>query len=89
MKFLRGFLMGAAVGFVAGTTLDDRRRRELAERASTVTRRQIKPVAETIGHEADRVAGVARARVESAVARAGDAAVDAIDDETGGTAATG
>jgi gas vesicle protein len=82
MKFLRGFLMGAAVGFVAGTTLDERKRRELADRASNVTRRQIRPVAETIGHEADRVAGVARSRVESAVARVGDAAVDAVDDGT-------
>ena len=87
MKFLRGFLMGAAVGFVAGTTLDDRRRRELTERASAVTRRQLRPVADTIGHEADRVAGAARSRVESAVARVGDAAVDAIDDD--GSAAAG
>lgn len=84
MKFLRGFLMGAAIGFVAGTTLDDRRRRELTDRATALTRRQIRPVAESVGHEAERVAGAARTRVEAVVERAGDAAVDAIAADTPG-----
>ena len=46
--------------------------------------KQIRPVAESVGHEAERVAGAARTRVEAVVERAGDAAVDAITDDTPG-----
>jgi gas vesicle protein len=79
MKFIRGFLLGAIVGFAVGTSLSERQREEIAQRARAAARRNVKPVAESVGDNATAVADTAVDRVTSAIDGAGDAAVRAVD----------
>jgi gas vesicle protein len=86
MKFIRGFLLGGIVGFAVGTSLSDRQRAEIASRARATARRNVKPVADAVGDNANAVADTAVDRVTSAIDDAGDAAVRTVGADTSAVA---
>jgi len=79
MKFIKGFTIGALVGFAIGAATSESQRRAATDRITTIARRRAQPVTDAVTGNVAQVADATADVAATAVDDAGDAVVERIE----------